>query len=61
MSRTIFFLDLDPSYIMIDGEEEFYVQKLDGLCETGREMDMTDEMTTDRGDWERKTCCADPK
>jgi hypothetical protein len=26
-----------------------------------REMDISDQMTTDREQWKKKTCCADPK
>jgi hypothetical protein len=26
-----------------------------------REMAVSDEMTSDRGKWREKTCCADPK
>jgi hypothetical protein len=44
-----------------DGEEEVDI-KINGLCRQDmREMAVSDEMTSDRGEWREKTYCADHK
>jgi hypothetical protein len=44
-----------------DGEEEVDLKK-DGLNVLDmREIDVSDEVTNERGQWKEKTCCADPK
>jgi hypothetical protein len=42
-----------------DGEE-VDLKKFNRLCEAGYER-LSDEITSDRGEWREKTSCVDPK
>jgi hypothetical protein len=46
-----------------DGEEEVDQKKrlIDCVRQDMTEMAVNDEMTSDRGEWWKRTCCADPK
>jgi hypothetical protein len=43
-----------------DGEEQID-QKKDSVKQDMRQMVVSEEMTSDRGKWWKRTCCADPK
>jgi hypothetical protein len=45
--------------MMKDGEEEVDLKKVGCVRQDMREMSVSDEMTSDRGEWSKRTCCAD--
>jgi hypothetical protein len=45
-----------------DGEEEVDLKKwIECVRQNMREVAVSDEMTSDRGEWRKRTCCADLK
>jgi hypothetical protein len=44
-----------------DGEEGATQRVIDCVRQNVREMAVSYEMTSDRGEWMEKTCCVDPK
>jgi hypothetical protein len=44
----------------MEGKKPTYKRWIDCVRQDMREMAVSDEMTSDRGEWREKTCCATP-